>query len=93
MNVGAEITNRCSSLDRGDHLASDHEAAQVLAASFFDELLHQQVGVETLHGIDHAFRRLLRLRQHNAPALSALQQFENQWCTADHLDQVLGVQR
>ena len=93
MEVGPELALGGRALDGGHHLAADHEAAQIRAAGLLDELLHQQVGVEALEGIDDALGRLLGFGQHHALALGPLQQLHDQGGAAHHADQIHGVER
>ena len=90
VQVGAELAGRALPLHRGDHLAADHDAADVRALGFLDEFLHQDVGVQPLEGLDHRLGRVRRLRQHHADALGAFQQLDHQRRAAAHLDQLAG---
>jgi hypothetical protein len=88
VQVGAELAGLGLALHGRDHLVADDEAADVGAAGLLDVLLHQDVGLQPHEGLDHALGRLLRLGQHHADALGALQQLDDQRRAADHLDQV-----
>ena len=93
VQVGPEFALGGPAFDRGHHLAADHEAAQIRAAGLLDELLHQQVGIEALEGIDDALGRLLGFGQHDPLALDPLQQLHDQGGAPHHADQIDGVER
>src|SRR5690606_40313496 len=68
------------------------EAAYIVALGLLDELVHQDIAVEALEVVYHAFSRLVGLRQRHAAALGALQQLHDQGRAAHNADQVLGLQ-
>ena len=93
VQVGAELALLGAAHHGGNHLFANDETADVGAAGLLDELLHQDVGLEAHERLDHAFGRLLGLRQHHADALGAFQQLDHDRRAADHLDQILDIVR
>ncbi len=51
------------------------------------------MGIQTAKGVNHALRRLTRLRQHHPDTLRAFHQLNDQRRTAHHVDQIAGVVR
>ena len=83
MQVGAELPRRTLAPHRRDDLAVDHERADVGAPGLRDELLHEDVGVELPEGRDDGLRGLLGLGEHDADALRALDELDDERRAAD----------
>lgn len=69
VQVGAELASLGLALHRGNHLVTDHEAANVGSAGLLDVFLDHDVLLEAEEGLDHRFGRLVRFGQHHAHAL------------------------
>ena len=77
VEVRAEIVRRAGSLHRRDDLAADHQRADIGAARFLDEFLHQDVDVGPAEGLDHRLGRGHGLGENDADALRALEQLDD----------------
>src|SRR5262249_12700273 len=71
-----------------------HEGPHVLAPRFLDELLHDHARLEAVERFDHRDGGLLRVGQHHAEALRALEQLDDAGRTTHavhHAGHVLAV--
>ncbi len=91
MQVRAKIALFRLAFDSSHHFVADHQAANIAPFRLFYKFLHQNVRVKAAKGVNNAFRRLARLRQHHADALRALYQLHHQRRAAHHIDQIAGV--
>src|SRR5690606_20355676 len=91
MQVGAELAFGPGALHGGDHLLAHHQRADIGAAGFLDELLHQDVDLGAAEGLDHRLRRAPRFAKHHADALGAFEQLDDHRRAAAELDQLVGV--
>ena len=93
VDVGPEFAFGGLPLHGSDHLAIDHEAADVLAIGLLDELLHKDVRLHRLERVDHTLCGLVGLGEDDAASLGGLEQLDDERCPVDHPDEVLGVHR
>jgi hypothetical protein len=91
MQVRAKLSLLRLAHHRCHHFFADDEAADVGAACFLDELLHQEVRIQAAECLDHAFGRLARFREYHAFSLRALEQLQYDGCATDQVQQVVGV--
>ena len=91
VDVGAELAGRTDATHRGDDAAADDDDAQVGALRLADELLDDDVGLEPLERLEHALGSLLGLGEHDADALRALEQLDDDRRPAEALEQVVEV--
>ena len=68
------------------HFIANNQTADIAPLRLFDIFLHQNMRVQTAESVNHAFRRLTRLRQHDANSLRAFNQLDHQRRTTDHVD-------
>ena len=82
MQIRSEIAFFTASHHGCDDLLANHNTPDIFAVRFFDKLLNQDVGVCAAKGLDNTFCRFGRFTQHDADALGAFQQLNDNWCTA-----------
>src|SRR6516165_353915 len=91
MQVRAEFAGGTLPLHRGHNSVADHQRADIGRVGLLDELLHQDVDVNALKGLDHRLRRFRRLAEQHADALGAFQQLYDDRRAADKIDDILGL--
>ena len=86
MQIGTKIALFRPPFNRSDHFIANNQTADIAPLRLFDIFLHQNMRVQTAESVNHAFRRLTRLRQHDANSLRAFNQLDHQRRTTDHVD-------
>ena len=86
MQIGTKIALFRPPFNRSDYFIANNQTADIAPLRLFDIFLHQNMRVQTAESVNHAFRRLTRLRQHDANSLRAFNQLDHQRRTTDHVD-------
>ncbi len=89
VDIGTELPLLAGALHRRHDPVADHQAAHIAAAGLGNELLDENVFLESAKSLDDALGGLVGLSQHDPDPLCALEQFDHQRGTADLLDQVI----
>ena len=91
MKVGAKFALGTLSLHGGDDLVSNHQTTDVSSASFFDELLHEDVRVQATEGFDDGFSGLGGLREYDSDSLGAFQELDDERGAAANFDEAVSL--
>ena len=90
VEVRAELAFFTLAFHGGDDFVTDDEAADIGTTRFLDEFLSHDIGIETAKGFDDRLCGGLGFCEHDADALSALKQLDDNRCAAAEFDQVAG---
>ena len=93
MQVRAKLAFLALPTHCGDDLVANDEATDVGAACFGNELLHHEVRLESAKRLDHALGGLLRLGEHDANTLGALEQLDDDGRTTRNPQEVFCISR
>ena len=72
VQVAAELAFAALALVGGYDLTTNYDGANVGSFGFFDEFLHQNIGIQRIKGFDDASGGCFGFREHHAFALGAL---------------------